>query len=420
MKLGGRGLAGVWPALARSGGVVTISSLMSACFGFRPSVKSLDAMEPINGHRVQIGYFAPGGGTDGDYALLAKAGSTWQVRNLSAEAVSVEPGNELLYVRASADGTLAITPVFTAGSDIDPEAMLFICDEGGTNYTPCNSAFGIGSIAPHRRAIDREAVARAVKESGLVPQLEKDWAGRHNEFALYQYGAQARSNTSVHVSNVVNEPGLIWITPDDAHGVASVRSARVDADGKVHSVGVEFADYERALPFGTVRCSLRADKREYSMDPRSVTAESTVEVAVTVNSCDVLAPHPPFFAATDRSLELSAALRTFDPAGSSSIFLENPSSQFVTILSVSLYYFGKILTQPMHTEIPPKGSTTVALESRFSVNSVLSHVTAANAAQNTFNFGMAVKYSSGATGEKALLNQRDLSVKDLSPALPVR
>jgi hypothetical protein len=66
-------------------------------------------------------------------------------------------------------------------------------------------------------------------------------------------------------------------------------------------------------------------------------------------------------------------------------------------------------------ELPPHGSTTtpVVLFAQFPVSSTFEGVTRDNAAQKTFTFGLAAKFTRGSAGEATLLDERQLTLRDL-------
>jgi hypothetical protein len=129
-----------------------------------------------------------------------------------------------------------------------------------------------------------------------------------------------------------------------------------------------------------------------------------------------VAPHPEAFSATDKAKALTAKIVSFEPNGLSSVVLSNTSNEFIAVSSISFYYFGKIYTPEMkRVEIPPRGATAdpIILKSVFPVSMTFEDVTMENAAQKKFDFGIAVKYTRGNVGDATLLDQRQLSVRDL-------
>lgn len=386
------------------------------------NVALLEPMADPQGRNVEIGYFQPVG--TGYYALLEKSGTRWRLKEVSQYRSAVTGGTESLYVQRVEGGGYRVTPVYDRTIQRSRASYLYVCDESEVIYNPCNSAFANTEVmmAPKRRAINRDEIARAINQTDLLSAVDaahrqEQQAGALAEQArmIERHSAELIQKIAVRVERVQNEPKLVSITPDDAQKLARLTATRTDEKGESFKAQVSFADFERVLPVGTVRCVLSSDSAEYPVNNVDPSSGATLAVSVSVEGCEVDKPHPGSFVADEKGQELIATIEYFQPSGGSLISLKNKSNKFVTVSSVSIYYFDDVITESGAREVPPGSVASVRFASGFPRPRVFEHVNAENAQEFTFTFGLAVKYMVDEAKAKTLLARRDVSVASVLP-----
>lgn len=364
-----------------------------------------DRVGAIGGRQVEVGYFEASGA--GDYVLLKKVGTMWQVKALAPTPPTVSAGDELLFLRSRADGTLEVTPFWGKHTWLSREQSMLVCDPDDKEYSACNSAFAkTVPLLPEKRKLDREAIALALEQSGALERL-----------AGVAKRDQARSNIQARVTKVENAPALVAISPEEANVLLTLNTKNTDDTGESFRVSPRFGSFVRGVSGATVECFLLPDAPEYLVE--HAPQAPPFDVVARVDYCDVNGPRPASFEASEKGAPISVKLLQFEPTGSSVLTLSNTSANYVSVTSVSVYYFSKIITQDKLVELPPAGEQQTVIQTTFPLeDGRFSHVTAGELAQKTFTFGVAVKYSTTAGGgAKTLLSVRQVPLKSALPEL---
>jgi hypothetical protein len=128
--------------------------------------------QPIDGRQVTIGYFEPAG--PGYFTTLKKAGNHWQIIAITRVAPKVVARDEeLLFVRTAKPGAVEITPVYGSRTTISSGGSMLVCDPNDAGYSACHSAFAQSvPLLSDRRKLDRDEIARAIRETGFFKRLE--------------------------------------------------------------------------------------------------------------------------------------------------------------------------------------------------------------------------------------------------------
>lgn len=393
-----------WKVLGQAVGPLLGVLAISGCV-ITEAGTARDRAGTIGGRQVEVGYFEATG--QGDYVLLTKVGNTWQVKELAGSPPEVPPGDELLFLRARQDGALEVTPYWGKHTWISDAKSMLVCNPEDQHYSACNSAFAkTVPLLAEKRKLDREAIVQALEQSGALQRL-----------ANVAQRQQARSNIQARVTKVENGPQLLTISPEEANGLITLNAKNNDEAGKSFRVSPRFDSLVRGVSGATVQCFLLPDAPEYSIEDAQ--QRSTFDVVARVDYCDVNAPRPGSFEVTEKGAPISVKVQRFEPSGSTVLTLSNSSTNYVSVLSVSVYYFSKIITQDKPIELPPAGEQATIIPTTFPLEEGrFSHVTAGDLAQKTFTFGVAVKYTTTAGGgAKTLLGVRQISLKSALPEL---
>ncbi len=393
-----------WKALGRAAGLL-VGALASAGCVITEAGTVRDGVGSIGGRQVEVGFFEATG--PGDYVLLTKVGTMWQVKQLASGPLEVSPGDELLFLRSRQDGALEVTPHWGRYTWVSDAKSMLVCDPEDKHYSACNSAFAkTVPLLAEKRKLDREAIAQALEQSGALQRL-----------ASAAQRQQTRATIQARVTKVENGPQLLTISPEEANGLVTLNAKNTDEAGKSFRVTPRFDSLVRGVSGATVQCFLLPDAPEYSIEDAQ--RQSTFDLVARVDYCDVNGPRPGSFEATEKGAPISVKLLQFDPAGSTVLTLANSSTNYVSVASVSVYYFSKIITQDKPIELPPAGAQETVIQTNFPLEEGrFSHVTAGDLAQKTFTFGLAVKYTTTAGGgAKTLLAVRQISLKSALPEL---
>lgn len=398
---------------ARQLGVASVLVLSTtACAAIFADGTSRSAVEEIDGHKVEIGYFEPD--AQGDFVLLEKPGSIWRIKELGQAPAQVAKGQELLFVRMRTNGSVEVTPVYGSRSAISDGGTMLVCDPQSTEYSACTSAFaGNVPLLPEKRKLDREAIAAAVRQSGVIIRLDQRASAGERAGRV----AQNRDNVHLNVTKVSNPPQVVAISAADATSLARFDAETPDGEGSSFRILPKFETFTAPITTAKVECVLAPDKAEYLVQNVSATAASNVDLEAHVDHCDLSLPRPQSFVASAKGTPVLVTLVSFDPRGVSMVKVSNASNEYVTISSLGLYYFDKIFTRDGAIELAPTAETNVSIPSIYPGDASFPRVTAEQLGSKSFVFGFSAKYSSGSGGPKTLLTTREITLKSLLPAL---
>jgi hypothetical protein len=406
----------------RSSLTVTAALAVSCVSLFQPPITDLKSVATIQGREVKVGYFDPQmpGMSGGDYVLVRRDGQRWAVQSVSGSAGQVPPGSEQLYVSGSVNGTLYVTPAFSNDTPIDRSDMHFNCDAPPSGYGPCDSALAMMTTPPLRRAgIDRYVVLQVLDEASVVEVVDAHHAQAKKDYDLARRYSDFCNSAKVVVERVSNAPSLVPLTAAEVAPLIALGAepgSAAPAGPTLVTFHPHSSDYEASRPYGTIRCAISVDRAAHQVEFTGSNEAGHLPLSASVDRCSVIAPRPVRFVATDASKSLSIEIVSFDPERATQVSISNASDEFLTVSSISLYYFGKIITPEFQkVELPPHGLTTtpVVLLAQFPVSSTFEGVTRDNAAQKTFAFGLAAKFTRGSAGEATLLDERQVSIRDL-------
>jgi hypothetical protein len=139
------------------------------------STQEVRSAGTMDGQDVQIAHTSPIEGSKGVFVLLRRVGSQWQVDDVSSSPMGVPDGAERLYVLPKSGNRILVSPSFEQFA-LYPDTTLFACSLNwphGRGYSPCESAFATNAwsaegLSGGQRDLDRDEIARAVAQSGVV------------------------------------------------------------------------------------------------------------------------------------------------------------------------------------------------------------------------------------------------------------
>jgi hypothetical protein len=413
-------------ALSSTRGIVLglLATAGSGC-GMHGSALHADTVGTVNGREVSVGFVERPDMEQGYLAWLHRDGSQWRLEKVepawSVEASKPVPvGRERLYVLPRKNGSYLVSPIFTEWKMYDDPSAgrleLFACGKNWPHTpgnTPCESNFAKNHWTPEglaggQRNLDRDAIVAAVEQARVIDGV---LARQTEEKAADSRSANTqRFVSSVHprVTRVLDEIGIITISPEAAATMASVRPEGGDmVEGAPAKFAIAFADIVRSTPTGDVSCALKPKGDSYTLPFHANGGPTTIELEAIVTGCRVSNPHPASFVASDRAL--TARLEKFRPDEASAINLSNESSEYVTVSAVTSYYFEKVnQVSNLTIEIPPRANKTFDLPLWNTASVALDGSTNS---PKRFRFGLAIKYKKGAAGEATLLHEEEFPIR---------
>jgi hypothetical protein len=399
--------------------IVTISTL-TGCAGIWQQGVQKSSSGIISGRQIEIGYFEPND-SGGSYALLRKTGTTWQLAALGADKPQVAPGEELLFLSSRTPETVEITPVFEE-TGLGGGNTWLTCDPESKSYTACNSALVIKvPLDSKARKLDRDAIALAVRQSGIFERMDK----LKSDSALSaqrlkrdsELWARRRSNIKVTVAKVENEPQVLSLVSEDLQRLLVVDAAPLDNEsGGAVRLRPQFLPFARSLATGRLTCEARPQQAEYTLEHVDADKIAPLDIVANVYACELVSPRPAQFVATEKGSPVTVSLVSFEPNGSSMVKLSNSSNQFVSISSLSLYYFEKIFTTEEKQELPPHAEGTVTIRSAYPGVAKFSISQPGTLDKESFLFGFAAKYTAGSTEPRTLMKVERLTLNKMLPA----
>ena len=378
----------------------------------------------------------------GYYVLIEEISKeNWVIKKVTRKPIIGRKNKkqEVLFVNKDLN---YVQPFFEKPLLYNPNFKTFRCtpwlEIGEKSYTPYNSRLTTFAVVPTTfrlragREIDTKKISKIIEEANLLEKVRLYDSLVERFFLEKRQYYDFISNISVNIEKIKDNTGLFLVKLNDISLSRRTIEERVnlpkdfdenfdrysqkDIKNLFTNKEIEIQPYLinpifTTYHYYTLRCfgiiPKKYAKIKISYNNQNYTPPQKINIPIIVDSCDLSNPYPSNFLVKDENLLVKVMSLDWERI---KLLIENKTTSYVKILSITLYYHDKVLNvSNLNIEVPPQSLKedvyipTIGFDLFPEKVKEFKKITKDNLNSHIFTFGLAVKYNIVATNvEKTL------------------